>query len=451
MKQKVIFRCHSCNYIYPKWQGQCHECGDWNTIHEEKEIVQKNSLKSNSTTFSNSIAIADIQPVASYRYTTGIEELDRVLGGGIVSGSVILLGGEPGIGKSTLLLQLSLTIQSKVLYFSGEESLHQIKLRADRMKLNNASCLLNNEINVESIIAEVKSQLPRLVVIDSIQTLFSNEVDATPGTVTQIRECTFKLQQLAKSLDVPILIIGHINKEGSIAGPKILEHIVDVVLQFEGDDMKSYRILRSIKNRFGSTAEIGIFEMQENGLKELINPSSLFINHSQQELSGSTVTCIMEGVRPFFIETQALVTQAVYGSPQRSANGFDSKRMAMIIAVIEKRLQLHLSAQDVFLNVAGGYKLKDPAGDLAVCAAMLSSFGDLAIPKSYCMMAEIGLSGELRPCTSITKRLQEAARVGYKTAIISKDNLKEMEQFNTPKGIEIMSFESIMEFYDAIF
>ncbi len=431
VKLKTTYICQNCGVHSPKWIGCCNSCGEWNSYVEE--VLQKNTghsplANSLNQTKNHPTPLGEITYSDEKRVNTGIQELNRVLGGGIVPGSVILIGGEPGIGKSTLALQLVLKTNGfKTLYISGEESLQQIKLRADRLSLQNDQCLLLNETNIESILHHVQQQSPDLIIIDSVQTLFSGELESSPGTVTQVRECSNRIIQQAKTSNIPCILIGHINKEGGLAGPKVLEHMVDTVLQFEGDQHHFYRILRSRKNRFGSTSEMGIFEMTSTGLKEIKNPSEILLNKNQDDLSGIAVAATIDGIRPFLIEVQALVSSAVYGNPQRSTTGFDIKRLNMLLAVLEKRAGFHLSSKDVFLNIAGGIKVNDPAIDMAVICSVLSSNLDLAIDKGICFAAEIGLSGEVRPVNRIGQRVMEAEKLGFSTIFISKYNQKELE------------------------
>jgi len=424
-KAKAVFVCNNCGTESPKWVGKCQACGQWNTYIEE--VVVKTSKVSNvNASFLQSktskpepivnVAISDLP-----RINTSNTELDRVLGGGMVPGSLILVGGEPGIGKSTLVLQMALKVQSrKVLYVSGEESPQQIKLRADRIHNGGENCLVVSETSMERILGHIKNVNPDLLVVDSIQTLSSETIDSLPGSVSQIRECTGSILRVAKEQNLPVILIGHINKEGNLAGPKVLEHMVDVVLQFEGDRNHMYRILRSIKNRFGSTAEIGIFEMLGNGLREVANPSELLLGQHHDNLSGVSIAAAIEGMRPFLIEVQALVSTAAYGMPQRSATGFDLRRLNMLLAVMEKRAGFKLAIKDVFLNIAGGIKVNDPSIDLAVVSAILSSNIDIPISQKVCVAGEVGLSGEIRPVTRIEQRIGEASKLGFEQIIIPK-------------------------------
>jgi len=425
-KIKTTFSCQSCGAQHSKWAGQCNTCKEWNTIVEE--VIQKEEKRSWKTPenvgkiVSKPLKVQDIELNSEERITTKNTELDTVLGGGIVKGAVVLLGGEPGIGKSTLLLQIALNIPQKVLYVSGEESQSQIKMRAERLEASNSNCLILTETNTQKIFKNIAEVVPDVLVIDSIQTLHTDTIEASPGSVSQIRETSAELIKFAKETGTPVLLIGHINKDGHIAGPKILEHMVDVVLQFEGDRNHTYRILRSQKNRFGSTAELGIYEMLSTGLREVSNPSEILISKKDADLSGTAIASTLEGIRPLMIEIQALVSTAVYGVPQRSTTGYNLKRLHMILAVLEKRAGFKLGAKDVFLNVTGGIRVDDPAIDLAVVAAIISSNQDMAINPNVCFAAEVGLSGEIRPVSRIDQRILEAEKLGYKTLVASKYN-----------------------------
>jgi len=424
-KTKTTFFCQNCGTQYAKWLGQCTSCHEWNTIVEE--VIQKEEKRNwkqcpSTKKKSGALKIDDIVINKENRIDTNNNEFNRVLGGGLVKGAVTLLGGEPGIGKSTLLLQVALGLSKKVLYVSGEESQSQIKIRSQRLQNNNTNCLVLTETNTQNIFKVIEETLPEVVVIDSIQTLSTNNIESTPGSISQIRETTAELIKYAKETSTPVVLIGHITKEGAIAGPKILEHMVDVVLQFEGDSNYTYRILRAKKNRFGSTAELGIYEMQQTGLLEIENPSEILISKKDESLSGSTIAATLEGFRPLLIEVQALVSSAVYGTPQRSATGYNIKRLNMILAVLEKRAGFRLGAKDVFLNIAGGIKVDDPAIDLAVITAILSSNNDIAIPQTFCFAAEIGLSGEIRPVNRVEQRIIEAEKLGFDAIFISKFN-----------------------------
>jgi len=424
-KVKTTFFCQNCGTQHAKWTGKCSVCNEWNTIVEE--VIQKEEKRSwkQSTTAKASpipLKIEDIQLNSEERISTKNNELDTVLGGGLVKGSVTLLGGEPGIGKSTLILQVALNINQKVLYVSGEESQSQIKMRAERINTKNSHCLILTETNTQRIFKHIEDVQPEILVIDSIQTLHTNAIEASPGSISQIRETAAELIKFAKETATPVLLIGHINKEGHIAGPKILEHMVDVVLQFEGDRNHTYRILRAQKNRFGSTSELGIYEMLSDGLREVSNPSEILISKKDADLSGTAIASTLEGVRPLMIEIQALVSTAVYGTPQRSTTGYNLKRLHMILAVLEKRAGFKLGSKDVFLNITGGIKVDDPAIDLAVVAAILSSNQDIAISPNVCFAAEVGLAGEIRPVSKIDQRILEAEKLGYTSFVASKYN-----------------------------
>ena len=448
-KIKTSYTCQECGAQYSKWQGQCNKCQSWNSIQEEIINIPKkkisNSFSSINKANSNPQKINNIEINDQYRIITNDNEFDRVIGGGIVPGSLILLGGEPGIGKSTLLLQISLMLSNKVLYVSGEESEAQIKMRADRIKYNNDNCYILTENKIENIFHHVKIIKPKVLIIDSIQTLNSQLVDAASGSISQLKTCTSELINFAKITSIPVLLIGHINKEGHIAGPKILEHMVDTVLQFEGDRNHFYRILRAKKNRFGSTNELGIYEMLNEGLKEIKNPSEILISNSNQKLSGSAISSTIEGSRPFMIEVQALVSSAVYGTPQRSCNGFNAKRLNMLLAVLEKRVGFKLGMKDIFLNITGGIKVEDTAIDLAIVSAILSSNNEIQIPEDYCFAAEIGLSGEIRPVQRTEQRIKEAEKLGFSKIFISKFSDK-----LTSKKIKVVALSKIDELIDHI-
>ena len=425
-KVKTSFFCQNCGAQYARWQGQCNSCKEWNSIVEE--IIQKEektTWKPNSSETkkaSKPLRINEIDTTLEVRMDTTDTELNRVLGGGIVPGSLILLGGEPGIGKSTLLLQISLKLPYRTLYVSGEESQKQIKMRAERITPNGDNCYILTETKTQNIFRQIQEIDPEIVIIDSIQTLHTDFIESTAGSISQIRETTAELIKFAKETNIPVILIGHITKDGTIAGPKILEHMVDTVLQFEGDRNHVYRILRSLKNRFGSTAELGIYEMQGTGLREVSNPSEILISHKNEELSGTAIASTLEGMRPLMIEIQALVSTAVYGTPQRSTTGYNAKRLNMILAVLEKRAGFRLGAKDVFLNVTGGISVDDPAIDLAVVAAILSSNEDIPVGKNYCFAGEVGLSGEIRPVNRVEQRILEAEKLGFSTIIVSKYN-----------------------------
>jgi DNA repair protein RadA/Sms len=425
-KIKTSFFCQNCGTQYSRWQGQCNSCKEWNTIVEE--IIQKEEKTAWKTETSSvkkatkPLLIKEIDATQEVRMDTTDSELNRVLGGGIVPGSLTLLGGEPGIGKSTLLLQISLKLPYKTLYVSGEESQKQIKMRAERINPNSDRCYILTETKTQNIFKQIQEIEPEIVIIDSIQTLHTDFIESSAGSISQIRETTAELIKFAKETNVPVILIGHITKDGTIAGPKILEHMVDTVLQFEGDRNHVYRILRSLKNRFGSTAELGIYEMLGSGLREVSNPSEILISHNNEELSGTAIASTLEGMRPLMIEIQALVSTAVYGTPQRSTTGYNAKRLNMILAVLEKRAGFRLGAKDVFLNITGGISVDDPAIDLAVVAAILSSNEDIAIDKGFCFAGEVGLSGEIRPVNRVDQRIQEAEKLGFSTIFVSKYN-----------------------------
>lgn len=425
-KIKTSFFCQNCGAQYARWQGQCNSCKEWNTIVEEViQAAEKTSWKPSTSEVKKAakpLRITEIDTTQEIRMDTTDGELNRVLGGGIVPGSLILLGGEPGIGKSTLLLQISLKLPYRTLYVSGEESQKQIKMRAERITPNGENCYILTETKTQNIFRQIQEIEPEIVIIDSIQTLHTDYIESSPGSISQIRETTAELIKFAKESNVPVILIGHITKDGSIAGPKILEHMVDTVLQFEGDRNHVYRILRSLKNRFGSTAELGIYEMQGSGLREVSNPSEILISHKSEELSGTAIASTLEGMRPLMIEIQALVSTAVYGTPQRSTTGYNAKRLNMILAVLEKRAGFRLGTKDVFLNITGGISIDDPAIDLAVVAAILSSNEDIPINKDFCFAGEVGLSGEIRPVNRVDQRIQEAEKLGFSTIFVSKYN-----------------------------
>ena len=450
-KVKTSFFCQNCGTQYSRWHGQCNSCKEWNTIVEE--IIQKEEKSSWKPTTSDSkrvskpLKVNEIDSAQEIRMNTLDGELNRVLGGGIVPGSLILLGGEPGIGKSTLLLQISLKLPYKTLYVSGEESQKQIKMRAERITPNSDNCYILTETKTQNIFKQIEVIEPEIVIIDSIQTLHTDYIESTPGSISQIRETTAELIKFAKESNVPVILIGHITKDGNIAGPKILEHMVDTVLQFEGDRNHVYRILRSHKNRFGSTSEIGIYEMLGNGLREVSNPSEILISHKDEELSGTAIASTLEGMRPLMIEIQSLVSTAVYGTPQRSTTGYNAKRLNMILAVLEKRAGFRLGAKDVFLNVTGGISVDDPAIDLAVVAAILSSNEDIPVNKDFCFAGEVGLSGEIRPVNRVDQRIQEAEKLGFTTIFVSKHNKISLK--NT--GIKIVLVAKIEDVVSELF
>lgn len=453
-KIKTVFLCSTCGADSPKWIGKCPSCGEWNTYVEEvvmKEPAAKRNIPGiTESTQSRPVLLRDISSQEDARIDLGDDELNRVLGGGLVRGSLVLIGGEPGIGKSTLVLQTVLGLTAlKTLYVSGEESSSQLKLRADRLQYHNPDCFILCETNLEQIFVQANTLQPDLLIIDSIQTMFTEMVESSPGSVTQVRECSASILKYAKESGTPVLLIGHINKEGSIAGPKVLEHIVDTVLQFEGDQHYMYRILRSIKNRFGSTSELGIYEMRQNGLRQVSNPSELLLTQNHEGLSGVAISAAIEGVRPFLIETQALVSSAVYGVPQRSSTGFDLRRMNMLLAVLEKRAGFKLVQKDVFLNIAGGLKVNDPAIDLAVISAVLSSSLDISIEQGVCMAGEVGLSGEIRPVNRIEQRILEAEKLGFKRMIIPHNNLKGFDLKQTK--IQLVQVKKVEEAFQQLF
>ena len=450
-KQKKAYFCRECGFEAPKWLGKCPACGEWNTFTEE--VIAKSSSASASVVAnapqSTPQRVSEIKPSTHQRLDMHNAEVNRVLGGGLVPGSLVLLGGEPGIGKSTLSLQLALTSHGlRTLYVSGEESAEQIGMRAERLGIGNEECYIYSETLLENILLQIEQQQPDVVVIDSIQTIFTNTIDSSAGSVSQIRECAASLLKYAKTTGTSIFIIGHITKDGTIAGPKILEHIVDVVLQFEGDGNNVYRILRGIKNRFGATFEIGVFEMLDNGLRAVENPSEILLPHYEEPLSGIAVGASVDGVRPYLIEVQALVTNAAYGTPQRNATGYDSRRMSMLLAVLEKRVGMKMYQKDVFLNFAGGFRVADTGLDLSIVAAVVSSYYDRAILDGICCAGEVGLSGEVRPAPRSEQRISEAARLGFRKIIVSgflRKNIK------TPKGIEVVYINNIGELPPAIF
>ncbi|MBQ5662890.1 MAG: DNA repair protein RadA [Bacteroidaceae bacterium] len=451
-KDKKVFLCNECGYDSPKWSGKCPACGAWNSF-VEKSVRKDSTLHmnvANDRVSSRPQLIDEVSTDELPRMDMNDKELNRVLGGGLVPGSLVLLGGEPGIGKSTLVLQTVLRLGGKrVLYVSGEESVQQIKLRAQRIDYEKSNCMIVCETRLETIFEHIKECSPELVIIDSIQTMNSEAVESSPGSVAQIRECTAMLLKYAKASNTPIVLIGHITKEGAIAGPKILEHIVDVVLQFEGDQHYIYRVLRSIKNRFGSTAEMGIYEMRREGLRQVDNPSELLLSDRHQGMSGVAIAAAVEGVSPFLIEVQALVSTAAYGTPQRSATGFDTRRMNMLLAVLEKRVGFKLAQKDVFLNIAGGLRVNDPAIDLSVISAILSSNMDVEIDATVCMAGEVGLSGEIRPINRIEQRIAEAEKLGFKQIIVPRTNTKRLDL--SKYSIEVKAASKVEEAFRYIF
>ncbi len=445
-KSKTVFVCQNCGYQSPKWIGKCSECDSWNTFVEEI-IPEKKNTKNYNKSSKKPSPINEIIKKDFVRIKTGFSEFDRVLGGGLVPGSLTLIGGEPGIGKSTLVLQVALNINKKLIYVSGEESEGQIKLRADRIGINNEHCYILNEIIIESIIDTIHSEKPDIVVIDSVQTVYSQDLTSVPGTITQIRECARQLQLYAKSNNVPVVLIGHINKEGDIAGPMVLEHIVDTVIQFEGDNNHFYRLLRPKKNRFGSTYEMGVFEMRTEGLIEITDPGNILISGDSSKLSGVANGTLGEGVRTLMLEVQALSGNAVFSAPQRSATGFDNRRFQMLLAVIEKRLGLRLAQKDMFLNIAGGIKVSDPAVDLAVIAAVISSYYDKIIRENTCFIGEVGLSGQIRPVSYIDKRAGEAVRLGFDRIFVAGSQRKDIGKTKA----EIIPVTDVKSFASRLF
>ncbi len=454
-KTKTYFFCSECGYQSSTWLGKCPECGKWNTFTEEVVKAESGKRKVESRQLQSAPKrIQDISTSETVRIATGCGEFDRVLGGGIVPGSLLLLGGEPGIGKSTLLLQTALSIPGKkILYVSGEESEQQIKMRADRLtedgKRENGELYVVSETVTQRIMEHIDAVQPDILIVDSIQTICTETIDSSAGSISQIRECTTEFQRYAKESGVPVLLVGHITKDGNLAGPKVMEHIVDCVLQFEGDRNYGYRMLRSLKNRFGSTAEIGIFEMQGDGLREVENPSEFLLSQRDETLSGCAVAATLEGARPMFIEVQSLVSSAVYGTPQRNANGFDFRRLSMLLAVLEKRCGFKLGAKDVFLNIAGGIRVSDPAIDLAVACSVLSSNVDMPISPRYCFAAEMGLSGEVRSVSRVEHRIAEADRLGFEKIFVSKYNARSLNKKRF--GIEIVEVSVIEDAFRALF
>ncbi len=452
-KDKIIYVCTNCGQDSPKWIGKCPNCGEWNTYVQEvvrKEAAGKRPGSGIETPKAKPVSLKEIRTGDDPRIDLKDEELNRVLGGGLVPGSLVLIGGEPGIGKSTLVLQTVLRLDNlRVLYVSGEESARQLKLRSERIRHNSSDCLIVCETSLEQIYVHIKNTQPDLVIIDSIQTISTETIESSPGSIAQVRECSASILKFAKETDTPVLMIGHINKEGSIAGPKVLEHIVDTVLQFEGDQHYMYRILRSIKNRFGSTAELGIYEMRQDGLRQVSNPSELLLSQDHEGMSGIAIASAIEGIRPFLIETQALVSTAAYGTPQRSATGFDIRRMNMLLAVLEKRVGFKLAQKDVFLNIAGGLRVNDPAIDLSVISAILSSNMDTEIERQVCLAGEVGLSGEIRPVNRIEQRIGEAEKLGFNQIILPKHNLQGLDRKNIK--IELVPVRKVEEAFRFLF
>lgn len=448
-KQKTAFYCRSCGFESPKWIGKCPGCNQWNTLSEEmKPSNNVQAWKKSSRKIVSPTPINEIQTLEQERWILSDSELNLVLGGGVVAGSIILLGGEPGIGKSTLLLQMALQTQANVLYVSGEESETQIKMRAERIGITNDGCQVLTETLLENILEHLVQSKPDLLVVDSIQTLYSDQLEATPGSISQIRECTGKLLQFAKETQTPVFLIGHITKDGAIAGPKLLEHMVDTVLQFEGDRHHIYRILRTLKNRFGSTHELGIYEMQGSGLIPVKNPSEIWLAQRDEALSGISVGCVLEGIRPLLLEVQSLVSTAVYGTPQRSATGFDLRRLNMLLAVLEKRCGFRLGQQDVFVNLAGGMRLEDPALDLPLISAIMSSYQGISLPQGYVFSAEVGLSGEVRAVQRAEQRISEAEKLGFTDIIISKYNKVSVDP---NRKIRVHEFGKVDEVFSWLF
>lgn len=448
-KVKNVFFCQSCGYESPKWLGRCPGCGEWNSFAEEKITVSKKTdLKLGSSKIQRPVKLSEIETLDEPRIIMPSSELNRVLGGGLVAGSLTLIGGEPGIGKSTLLLQNILSIRNKrILYVSGEESATQLKLRADRLGKVSDNTYILCETRLDNIFTQIENVVPEIVVVDSIQTIASDQIESASGSVSQVRECAAALLRYAKESGVPVILVGHINKDGAIAGPKVLEHIVDTVLQFEGDRQYLYRILRSIKNRFGSTSEIGIYEMVQKGLREVKNPSEMLLSENrEEEMSGIAIGVTIEGVRPFMVEVQALVSTAAYGTPQRSVTGYDQRRLNMILAVLEKRARFKLGQKDVFLNMAGGLKVVDPAIDMAVVAAIMSSNFDISVYKKTCFIGEVGLSGEIRTVTRIDQRVAEVEKLGFDAVVIPKDNLKGVKDKFKIKVVEVGKIEELLRY-----
>ncbi len=452
-KTRTSYYCQNCGANSPKWVGKCPSCGEWNTYVEEVVAAKGKSANQEpwqSKERNHPTPIHEIIFDEKNRLKTGFEEFDRTLGGGIVPGSLVLIGGEPGIGKSTLLLQIAIGLPSqKILYASGEESPEQIRMRADRIGINSKQCYLLSETSVENLLNEVVQLKPDLLIVDSIQTLYTDQLDAAIGSVSQVRECAGKLMKFAKQSGVPVFLIGHVNKDGAIAGPKVLEHMVDTVLQFEGDRHLAYRILRTSKNRYGSTSELGIYQMLENGLAEVKNPSEVLISPRDSGLSGVGIGATIEGNRPLLIEGQSLVSPATYGTPQRSTTGFDGKRLNMLLAVLEKRIGIRLSAQDIFLNIAGGIKVNDPALDLAVCAGLFSSFEDIPIDQSICFAGEVGLGGEIRAVNRVDARINEAAKLGFKEIYISSYGIKSLDR--SKFNIKINAYSRLSAAFEFLF
>ena len=451
-KTKTAWYCNSCGADFPRWEGRCPACGEWNTMVEQR-VTTSPAAKSKApleALRSRPLKVSEIESGEEARIHLPSAELNRVLGGGLVAGSIILIGGEPGIGKSTLVLQNILSIKSRtVLYVSGEESARQLRMRADRLGRVSDTCYIVCETSIDAIFNHIEAVNPGLIIIDSIQTIAADDLESAAGSVSQVRECATRMLRYAKTSGVPVILIGHINKEGTLAGPKVLEHIVDAVLQFEGDNHYMYRILRSIKNRFGSTSELGIYEMCRRGLREVTDPGAMLMSQADTDLSGIAIGITMEGMRPFLIETQALVSTAAYGTAQRSVTGFDAKRMNMLLAVLEKRVGFKLSQKDVFLNIAGGLKVNDPALDMPVISAILSSNVDMPVPRTVCMAGEVGLSGEIRPVTRLEQRIAEAAKLGMRRILVPVNNLKGID--TSRLDINIVEVAKVDEAFKALF
>lgn len=447
-KSKTVYVCSACGYRSPKWNGQCPDCGEWNTLEEELVPTASVHVKNPGASF-QAMRLTEISEQTEHRYDTGISELNRVLGGGLVKGSLVLISGDPGIGKSTLLLQTtqSLGADRSVLYISGEESAHQIKLRAERVHVDRDNLLILCQTDAEAICEYIRANSPDIVIIDSIQTMAISEINSLPGSISQVRECANLFMRLSKSLDIPVILVGHVNKDGNIAGPKVLEHIVDCVLYFEGEKNNSFRILRAVKNRYGSTNEIGVFEMADNGLNEVKNPSKALIEGKPLNVSGSCIACAMEGSRPILAEVQGLVCQSGFGNPRRTSTGFDYNRMSMLIAVLEKRAGYFMGNCDVYVNIAGGLRIDEPASDLPVALSLISSLKDQVLRDDCITFGEIGLAGEIRAVNACETRINEAIRLGFKKCIISKYNLKELDR-SIRSRIEIVGVNNIRAAYD---
>ena len=451
-KIKTVYQCQTCGYVSPKWLGRCPDCGEWNGLVEERKgAVARQSSRDIYHGKSKPQPLSSIASGYEQRASTGIKELDRVLGGGVVSGSVILIGGDPGIGKSTLLLQTLFGLSKHygiVLYVSGEESPEQIKIRSERLSINSEDIILISETSLESVMHHVAKVTPKALVVDSIQTVYTEELVSAPGSVSQVRDCASKLMLFAKRSDIPVFIVGHVTKEGAIAGPRVLEHIVDTVLYFEGDRGHSYRILRTVKNRFGSTNEIGVFEMSDAGLIEVENPSKIFLLERPSDVSGSTVVASLEGTRPLMVEIQSLVSQSTFGMPRRTAMGVDFNRVNLLVAVLEKRVGLHLGGMDIFVNIVGGLRISEPAIDLGIITAIISSFRDIPVGQHVFMFGEVGLSGEVRAVTQAEARLKEASALGFKRALIPSGNT---EEIRNKYGVEIIGVRTVEECLEIVF